>query len=119
MRTLVIRLSSISDAKARFVNAGQKALEGTFVPATPSVNFPSYDDMHKVLAPPRLAIVKAMAGQGPLAIREVARRVGRDVQAVHKDVTTLVNAGVLDRTDAGVEFPYDQLHFEFDVKAAA
>jgi predicted transcriptional regulator len=54
-----------------------------------------------------------------LAIREVARRVGRDVQAVHKDVTTLVNAGVRDRTDAGVEFPYGQLHFEFDVKAAA
>jgi predicted transcriptional regulator len=119
MRTLVIRLSSISDARARVLNAGQKALEGTLVSATPSVNFLSYDDLHKVLAPLRLAIVKAMAGQGPLAIREVARRVGRDVQAVHKDVTTLVNAGVLDRTDAGVEFPYDQLHFEFDVKAAA
>ncbi|MGO7042123.1 transcriptional regulator [Rhizobium acaciae] len=119
MRTLVIRLSSIADAKARFVSAGQKALEGVVVPATPSVNFLSYDDMHRVLAPSRLAIVKAMAGEGPLAIREVARRVGRDVQAVHKDVTTLVNAGVLNRTEAGVEFPYDQLHFEFDVKAAA
>lgn len=119
MRTLVIRLSSISDARARFVDAGQKALEGVVVPAIPSVNFPTYDDMHRVLAPPRLVIVKAMAGQGPLAIREVARRVGRDVQAVHKDVTTLVNAGVLDRTEAGVEFPYDQLHFEFDVEAAA
>jgi len=119
MRTLTIRLSSISDARARFANAGQKALEGVVVPATPSVNFLSYDDMHRVLAPPRLTIVKAMAGQGPLAIREVARRVARDVQAVHRDVTTLVNAGVLDRTDGGVEFPYDQLHFEFDVKAAA
>jgi predicted transcriptional regulator len=119
MRTLAIRLSSIADAKSRFVNAGQKALEGVVVPATPSVNFLSYDDMHRVLAPSRLAIVKAMAGQGPLAIREVARRVGRDVQAVHKDVTTLVNAGVLDRTETGVEFPYDQLHFEFDVQAAA
>jgi predicted transcriptional regulator len=64
MRTFVIRLSSISDARARFLNAGQKALEGSLVSATPSVNFPSYDDMHRVLAPPRLAIMKAMADKG-------------------------------------------------------
>ncbi|MBO9135177.1 MULTISPECIES: helix-turn-helix domain-containing protein [unclassified Rhizobium] len=119
MRTLIVRLGTMSDAKARFVNAGRKALEGSAQPVTPSINFVSYDDMHRVLAPSRLAIVKALAGQGPLAIREVARRVGRDVQAVHKDVTTLVSAGVIDRAAAGVEFPYDRIHFEFDVQAAA
>lgn len=42
MRTLVIRLSSISDAKARFVNAGERTLEGVVVPATPSVSLLSY-----------------------------------------------------------------------------
>ncbi|MBZ5761943.1 transcriptional regulator [Rhizobium sp. VS19-DR104.2] len=119
MRTLIVRLGTMSDAKARFVNAGREALEGSAEPVTPSINFASYDDMHRVLAPSRLAIVKALAGQGPLAIREVARRVGRDVQAVHKDVTTLVIAGVIDRAAAGVDFPYDRIHFEFDVQAAA
>jgi predicted transcriptional regulator len=54
-----------------------------------------------------------------LSIREVARRVNRDVQAVHHDVTTLVNAGVIDRTENGIEFPYDRIHFEYDVSAAA
>jgi predicted transcriptional regulator len=54
-----------------------------------------------------------------LSIREVARRVNRDVQAVHRDVTTLVNAGVIDRTENGIEFPYDRIHFEYDVSAAA
>jgi DNA-binding Lrp family transcriptional regulator len=75
--------------------------------------------MHRVLAPSRLAIVKPLAGQGTLSIREIARRVDRDVQAVHRDVTALVNAGVIDRTEKGVEFPYDRIHFEYDVSLVA
>lgn len=119
MNTLTIRLSTTADAKARFVDAGKSALAGKATEATPTLNFGSYDDMHRVLAPSRLIIVKALAGQGALSIREVARRVERDVHAVHRDVTTLVNAGVIDRTDKGVKFPYARLHFEFDVSAAA
>ncbi|WP_265515764.1 transcriptional regulator [Nitratireductor luteus] len=119
MNTLTVRLSTMADIKARFVEAGERALAGKAVEATSTLNFASYDDMHKVLAPSRLAIVKTLAGQGPLSIREVARRVKRDVQAVHRDVTLLVNTGVIDRTEKGVEFPYDNIHFEFDVSAAA
>ena len=119
MNTLTVRLSTAADAKARFVAAGKCALSGKAVEANPTLNFGSYDDMHRVLAPSRLTIVKALAEQGALSIREVARRVGRDVQAVHRDVITLINAGVIDRTDKGVEFPYARIHFEFDVSAAA
>lgn len=119
MTTLTIRLGTVADARARFVAAGARALAGAAVPATPTLAFASYDDIHRVLAPSRLAIVKALAGRGPLAIREVARRVGRDVQAVHRDVTTLINAGVIDRTGEGIAFPYDGIHFEFDVMSAA
>ena len=53
---------------------------------------------------------------------EKSRTAVRDTaffEAVLWHPPTLVNAGVLNRTEAGVEFPYDQLHFEFDVKAAA
>lgn len=87
--------------------------------ATPTLSFASYDDMHRVLAPSRLAMVKALAEQGALSIRDVARLVERDVQAVHRDVTTLINACVIDRTDTGVVFPYSRIHFEFDISAAA
>lgn len=119
MNTLIVRLSTIDDIKARFVAAGKLTLEGKAIEAVPSVEFGSYDDMHRVLAPSRLAIVKILVGQGALSIREVARRVDRDVQAVHRDISTLINSGVIDRTDSGVEFPYDRIHFEFDVSAAA
>ena len=112
MNTLTVRLSTMADTKARFVGAAKLALAGKAVEAVPTLNFTSYDDMHRVLAPSRLAIVKVLAGQGALSIREVARRVGRDV-------TTLANAGVIDRTEKGVEFSYDTIHFDFDVSAAA
>jgi predicted transcriptional regulator len=119
MTTLIVRLGTVDDAKARFVEAGRHALAENAVDSTPSVNFVTYDEMHRVLTPSRLAIVRTLAGQGALSIREVAGRVNRDVQAVHRDVATLVNAGVIDRTADGIEFPYDRIHFEYDVSAAA
>jgi predicted transcriptional regulator len=61
-----------------------------------------------------------MAGQGPLTIREVARRTGRDVRAVHSDVHALLKTGVLDRDpDGQVRFSYDAIHVNFVLKAAA
>jgi predicted transcriptional regulator len=119
MSTVIVRLSSMADLKTRFAQAVRGARAGEAAEIVPAIEFADYDDMHKVLAPPRLAIVKALAGQGPLSIREVARRVGRDVQAVHRDVTTLINAGVIDRTSEGVSFPYDRIRFEYDVTIAA
>ena len=76
--------------------------------------------MHRVLAPSRLIIVKALVGQGALSIREVARRVERDRRAgraLRRDHAQ--QCGGIDRTDKGIEFPYASLHFEFYVSAAA
>lgn len=52
-------------------------------------------------------------------IRELARRLERDVKSVHGDVSALLKAGVLDRTDDGrVVFPYDEIHVDFVLRAA-
>ena len=57
--------------------------------------------------------------RGPVSIREAARRVGRDVKAVHGDVSALLDAGVLSRTDDGrIEFPFDAVKVEFLLQAA-
>lgn len=78
------------------------------------ISFPTWDELHRVLAPNRMAVVKAMTGAGPLSIREVARRVERDFKGVHSDVTTLVRNGLLDRLENGsVVFPFATLRVEF------
>lgn len=117
MTALTVRLGNFDMAEADLLTAADRAEAGNAVEATPTLSFSSYEDMHRILAPSRLEIVKVLVGQGPLSIREVARRVDRDVQAVHRDVMTLMNSGVIDRSNKGIEFPYDGIHFEFDIIA--
>lgn len=67
----------------------------------------------------RWQLLKVLTGAGPVTIREAARRVQRDVKAVHRDVHALLNAGLLDKTEDGkIVFPYDAIHVDFLVKAA-
>jgi predicted transcriptional regulator len=115
VKTIVLDVRSPNEGMADFVRVwktgkGEKAARITF--ATPEL-------LWKVLTAKRWQLLKAMCGAGPLSIREVARRVGRDVKAVHTDVTALLNAGVLDRVEDGrIIFPFDSVKVEFLLHAA-
>ena len=113
MRTVTLGVSSVEDTKRQMAAAFRGEPQGEFI------SFASIELLWKVLTAKRWEILHAMTGQGELSIREVARRVGRDVKAVHGDVTALVHAGVLDRTENGIEFPYDAVHVDFILSRAA
>lgn len=54
-----------------------------------------------------------------MSIREAARRVHRDVKAVHGDITALLSAELLIPAQrGGVEFPFDAVKVEFLLQAA-
>ncbi|MBW4092814.1 MAG: helix-turn-helix domain-containing protein [Proteobacteria bacterium] len=95
----------------------------TSVPeAAARLDFESLDAAWSLLTAKRRAILRAMAGQGPLSIRAIARRVGGDVHAVHTDVRVLHRSGVIDRTEDGrMVLPYEviRLDFTFTPKSAA
>jgi predicted transcriptional regulator len=110
---VTVGISSLEDAKSRVA----AAFRGE--PQANRISFLSVEQMWKVLSPKRAMILEAMSGHGPMSIREVARRVQRDVKAVHGDVTALINAGVLDRQDGLVVFPYDGVHVDFMLGKAA
>ena len=83
------------------------------------ISFATPELLWKVLTAKRWELLKAMCGSGPLTVREAARRVERDIKAVHSDLTALLNAGVLVRTETGqVEFPYEAVKVEFLLQAA-
>jgi predicted transcriptional regulator len=71
------------------------------------ISFDSVKLLWQTLTKKRWEVLKAMTGQDPMTLRDIVRRVGRDVKAVHRDMHALLDAGVLDRTDDGrIHFPY-------------
>jgi predicted transcriptional regulator len=115
MKTVTLDVRTPSDSMTDFVRAWktgkpQKSARISF--ATPEL-------LWRVLSVKRWELLKALCGVGPVSIREAARRVGRDVKAVHGDVTALLNAGVLDRTEDGrIVFPFEAVKVEFLLQAA-
>ena len=110
---VTVGISSLDDAKERLAAAFRGEPQGS------RISFLSVEQMWKTLNPKRTEILRAMTSQGALSIREVARRVGRDVKAVHGDVQALLVAGVLEREGRGVVFPYDGVHVDFTLGMAA
>jgi predicted transcriptional regulator len=113
MTTVTLGISSADDTKARMLRAFQGKKQGAFI------GFATAELLWRVITPKRWEVLRAMTGAGPIAIREVARRVKRDVKSVHADVQALLRAGVLDRTEDGrIVFPYDEIHVDFVLRAA-
>jgi predicted transcriptional regulator len=113
MNRVRIGISSLDETKARMRRAFQGDDQGAFI------SFATVELLWKVITPKRWEILRAMTGTGPLSIREVARRVGRDVKSVHGDVQALLKAGVLDHAEDGrILFPYDEIHVDFVLSAA-
>lgn len=115
MKTVVLEVRSPADAMAGFVGswkAGKPEESARISFATPEL-------LWKVLTAKRWELLKALCGAGPVSIREAARRVERDVKAVHADITALLDAGVLDRAEGGgVVFPFEAVKVEFLLEAA-
>jgi predicted transcriptional regulator len=84
------------------------------------ISFASADLLWQTLTRKRWELLQAMTGAGPMSIREAARRVARDVKAVHSDISALIAAGIVERTEEGsVVFPYDGVHVDFVFGRAA
>ncbi len=115
MKTVVLEVRTLArtlDDAARAMKTGRAERDTRIGFATPEL-------LWQVLSAKRWELLKALCGAGPMSIREAARRVGRDVKAVHGDVTALLNAGVLTRNDDGaIEFPYEAVKVEFMLEAA-
>ncbi len=114
MRTVTLSVQSPTDAMSEFAKDWRKPSSRPDA----CISFASPELLWKVLTAKRWNLLKAMCGVGPLSIRGLARRVGRDVKSVHGDVQALLLAGLIDRTDSGgVEFPYDTIKVEFTLQA--
>jgi predicted transcriptional regulator len=114
MRTVTLDVRPLAATLTDFVQAW-KIGEAS----SPRISFESPALLFKVLTGKRWELLNALTGAGPISIREAARRVARDVKSVHGDVHALLKVGVLSRTaDGHIEFPFDEVHVDFKLKAA-
>ena len=113
MHTVTLEVSSREGANQRFLRAFEGKPQGEIISfETPALLF-------KVLTQKRWELLSIMTGAGPITLREAARRVERDVKAVHGDVHALLNAGILQKTEDGrIVFPFDAVRVNFVLQAA-
>ena len=115
MKTLILDVRTHADSMTDFVHAWKTGKSDK----SARISFATPELLWRVLTKKRWELLKALCGAGPVSIREAARRSGRDVKAVHGDVTALLNAGVLNRTNDGqIVFPFEAVKVEFLLKAA-
>lgn len=115
MKTVTLEIADLHQGLEAFKSAWRsgKAESGA------RISFASPELLWRVLTAKRWELLKAMTGQGSMSLREAARRVGRDVKAVHGDAHALIDAGLLRRTESGeIEFPFDAVRVAFLLRAA-
>ena len=115
MKTVVLEVRSPGESMTNFVQSWKSGKPER----SARIGFATPELLWQVLTAKRWELLKALCGAGPVSIREAARRVERDVKAVHSDVTALLNAGVLDRAKGGGGiFPFEAVKVEFLLRAA-
>jgi predicted transcriptional regulator len=113
MRTVTLQVATREEVKRRAQDAFRGKKQGSRISfATPELLF-------RLMTAKRWQLIRSLAGAGPVTIREAARRVGRDVKAVHGDVQALLAAGVVQKTGDGlIAFPFDAIHVDVMLRAA-
>jgi predicted transcriptional regulator len=82
------------------------------------LNFESPGVFFSRLSERRWELVRTLQGQGEIALRELARRVGRDVKRVHEDVRILGELGLVERgATGGVVCPFAEVHIDMRLHA--
>jgi predicted transcriptional regulator len=113
MKTVTLQVATRDEVARRARNAFKGKKQGSYISfATPELLF-------RLMTAKRWELIRALTGAGPVAIREAARRVSRDVKAVHGDVQALLKAGVLRKTEDGlIVFPFDAIRVDVMLRAA-
>ena len=115
-RTLTITLQP--DWRAALRAAGRIAQAEHYQGET--LNFETPAACFGRLTERRWALVQALLGAGALSVRELSRRLGRDVKRVHEDVTVLAELGLIERTESGgVLCPFEDIHVDLRLRRAA
>ncbi len=76
--------------------------------------------LFSAITPRRWDVLNYLQGKPAISIRELAKRLKRDVKNVHADVTKLLNIGLIEKNEVGqVLSPFTEIRTEFVLKGAS
>ena len=113
--TITLRSDWKSALRAGAAKASAAAYQGE------TLNFETPAAFFGRLTERRWEIVRELQAAGTkVGVRELARRLGRDVKRVHEDATELATLGLIERDEAGALCcPYVDIHVDMHLAAAA
>lgn len=103
-----LNVGSIDEMGQRFVGAWHRLEKGENVDES-HLTFFNLESLLATLSPKRLALLRQIHQHPVATISELAKTLGRDYKRVHDDVSTLVQAGLLERDKDGIRAPYDKV----------
>lgn len=108
MKTVIFKICSLAEAMQHAIDAVKSG-----VPAqSASYEFISEDLARQILTHERWQIVRLLCGRYALPVHAIAQHLKRDSESVDVDVAALLLAGIVERTDDGIRFPYREIAFD-------
>ena len=119
MEPRVLTVTACSDWRAALHAAARDAFTADAYQGE-TLNFETPAAFFSRLTERRWAMLHALQGAGEVPVRELARRLERDVKRVHEDAGVLVDLGLIERTErGGLVCPFDDIHVDMHLKRAA
>lgn len=113
MRVVTLGIADRKTMERRALDAFKGRKQGAHI------SFAAPEVLFRLLTAKRWQLISAMTGAGPMTLREAARRVARDVKAVHGDIHALLDAGILRKNHSNkIEFPFDAIRVDVMLRAA-
>ncbi len=115
---LIFEIEPARSFEARALEIARALDRGEAVAGQAHLSFPDMETLLSVLTPKRFTLLRTLRQTGPSSIRALAAAAGRDYKAVHGDVTTLIENGLIERQAVDrVAVLWDSVGAEFRLAA--
>ena len=120
MRIATIRVRSDTDQALREMREQFLTARQTGNYQGEVFEFESPAALFRLLTPKRWELLETLQSAGACGVRELARLLERDVRRVHDDISTLLESGMVERTDDGkLVVPFAEIHADFVLRGRA
>jgi predicted transcriptional regulator len=120
MREVKLHVAGVDDFFADARRAAGRIDAGDLRVQETVIAFENMETLLKVLTANRWRLLRTLRARGPMSIRQLSRLLARDYRGVHSDVTALIEAGLVEKTEDGsVAAPWSRITAEMSLDFAA